>query len=349
MINANQILKPVTEENPCGENLYYDPSFQELESLMKGKEETQFSPAEPPDFQKLQTRCLELLERSKDLRLLTNLCAATVKVEGLLSLREVFAALRELLTKHWEGLYPRLDPDDNNDPTERMNIMASLANPRGTFGDSMKFLERLHEAPLTNSTQLGRFSLADIARAEAGAGAGPDEEKRSVTAEQIQAAFRDTSEKDLSATHQAVTDCIEIVNAIDEFLTSQLGSGSAPNLEVLVGGLEAIRKSLAPYMAGGEPAGEEAQDPSGTAGGGASSVKGISGEIQSRQDVSRMLDKLCDYYKRTEPASPVPHLLRRAQRLSAMDFMAIIRDICPDAESAVKTVTGTIKTEGGES
>ena len=102
-------------------------------------------------------------------------------------------------------------------------------------------------------------------------------------------------------------------------------------------------------MAGGEPAGEEAQDPSGTAGGGASSVKGISGEIQSRQDVSRMLDKLCDYYKRTEPASPVPHLLRRAQRLSAMDFMAIIRDICPDAESAVKTVTGTIKTEGGES
>ena len=39
MISAEELLKPISDENPCGEDLYYDPSFQELESLMKGKAE----------------------------------------------------------------------------------------------------------------------------------------------------------------------------------------------------------------------------------------------------------------------------------------------------------------------
>ena len=53
-----------------------------------------------------------------------------------------------------------------------------------------------------------------------------------------------------------------------------------------------------------------------------------------------MLDKICQYYSRSEPSSPVPLLLRRAQRLAAMDFMAIINDMSPDAVAVVRTITG---------
>jgi len=53
MISAEELLKPIADDNPCGEDLSYDPAFQELDVLMKGKPETQFSSAEPPDWAKV--------------------------------------------------------------------------------------------------------------------------------------------------------------------------------------------------------------------------------------------------------------------------------------------------------
>lgn len=56
MISAEELLKPITDAKPCGDDLYSDPSFQELESMMKGKLETRFSTAEDPDWKALRNR-----------------------------------------------------------------------------------------------------------------------------------------------------------------------------------------------------------------------------------------------------------------------------------------------------
>ena len=37
-------------------------------------------------------------------------------------------------------------------------------------------------------------------------------------------------------------------------------------------------------------------------------------EVRSRDDVIRLIDKICDYYRDYEPSSPVPLLLKRAKR-----------------------------------
>ena len=71
--------------------------------------------------------------------------------------------LKGMLERYWPDLYPKLDPEDNNDPLERINILASLSTPLGTFGDPMKFLQRLRRIPLANSPQMGRLNLAEIA------------------------------------------------------------------------------------------------------------------------------------------------------------------------------------------
>src|SRR5437867_10891236 len=83
MISAEELLKPISEANPCGENLEYDPAFVELDTLILGKPETQFSKAEDPDWRMLHQRCLELSARSKDLRLATRLCLSGMKLDGL--------------------------------------------------------------------------------------------------------------------------------------------------------------------------------------------------------------------------------------------------------------------------
>ncbi|MCU0788950.1 MAG: type VI secretion system protein TssA [Verrucomicrobia bacterium] len=336
MISAADLLKPVTDDNPCGDDLSYDPAFQELDVLMKGKPETQFSSAEPPDWAKLYKQCQELLGRSKDLRIVTTLCLAAVKVDGLPGLKEGFTVLKELLANFWEPVHPRLDPEDDNDPTQRVNAIAALAMPRGTYGDPMRFLERLHEVPLTNSVQLGRFSLADLERAESGqAGEG------AAGVDQIEAAFRDTNAEELAALSATTDTLLELVNQIDSVLTEAVGAGRAASLDALTAELKELKKCLAPY-AGTDTASDAAApaETAGVAASGSGGAKAISGEIQSRQDVVRMLDKICDYYARHEPSSPVPSVLRRAQRLSDKGFLEIIKDLCPEAENTVRTITG---------
>ena len=54
----------------------------------------------------------------------------------------------------------------------------------------------------------------------------------------------------------------------------------------------------------------------------------------------RLLQKICHYYARSEPSSPVPLLLKRAARLAEMDFMQIIQDLSPDAVVQIRSITG---------
>ena len=66
----------------------------------------------------------------------------------------------------------------------------------------------------------------------------------------------------------------------------------------------------------------------------------LTGDISSRDDVVRILDKICEYFRRNEPSSPVPLLLQRAKRLVAKDFMDILKDLTPDAVAKMETIGG---------
>ncbi len=339
MINAEELLKPISEEKPCGEDLSYDAGFQELEVLIKGKPETQFSAAEEPDWKLLRERCLELWERSKDLRVATTLSLAVLKMDGLPAFRESLALVKGMLEGYWDTCYPLLDPSDGNDPTQRVNIIAALATPVATYGDPMRLLERLRQAPLTDSPQMGRLGLFDIANSEAGAAGGDGQS--ALTPAQIEAAFRDTNPETLQKFNQAVTDSIQLVKDLDKFLTDKVGADKAPDLTELPKQLIEIRKRLAPYTGGAAGDGVQADGEAAvTAGVTPAAAQAISGEVQSRKDVIKILEKVREYYQRHEPTSPVPYLLQRAQRWAEMDFMQIIGDLTPDSIGEIQKVTG---------
>jgi type VI secretion system protein ImpA len=73
----------------------------------------------------------------------------------------------------------------------------------------------------------------------------------------------------------------------------------------------------------------------GTAGG-----RGLAGEISSRDDVIRALDKICAYYARYEPSSPLPMFMERCKKLVSKSFIDIVRDLVPDALSQVEVFKG---------
>src|SRR5438876_5148845 len=110
MISVEDLLQPISPEEPCGPDLAYDPAFQQLETLVRGKPETQFSAAEDPDWKELRGLSVEFHGKSKHLTASVIFALALLKTEGLVGLRDGLAVVRGILERYWESVYPRLDP-----------------------------------------------------------------------------------------------------------------------------------------------------------------------------------------------------------------------------------------------
>ena len=53
-----------------------------------------------------------------------------------------------------------------------------------------------------------------------------------------------------------------------------------------------------------------------------------------------MIGKICTFYERNEPSSPIPILLQRVNRLVSMDYLEIMAELTPDAVKQAKALAG---------
>ena len=356
LIEVEKFLGEISPEAPCGEDLTYDPAYLELERLARGTEERQVGdvvvPAEEPNWREVANAALALLERTRDLRVILYATVAALRVEGLPGLRDGLALLRATLERYWETLHPQLDPDDP-DPIERVNLIAALVAPESNLGDPYRFLRRIREAPLCDSRQLGRFCYRDIQLAR-GEIAPPSGGEAPPDASQIEAAFQDTDPELLQDTARAANEALEHLQAIDAFLTEALGAGKAPNLDAARSLLDQISREVSEQLARrglAAPAAQpeaQAQEAPQEAPAGQRAPQPLSGEIRSPQDVITALEKICRYYEANEPSSPVPLLLRRAQRLVSKSFVEIIQDLNPDGVRQIELICGLDTDSGGQ-
>jgi type VI secretion system protein ImpA len=51
------------------------------------------------------------------------------------------------------------------------------------------------------------------------------------------------------------------------------------------------------------------------------------GPVGSRQDALRRLAEVADFFRQTEPHSPLPHLIDRAVRWASMSFEELLLDV----------------------
>ena len=52
------------------------------------------------------------------------------------------------------------------------------------------------------------------------------------------------------------------------------------------------------------------------------------------------LDRIIEFYDRTEPASPVPFLARRMRRMVPMDFLELMEDLAPSGLKEFRSLAG---------
>jgi len=345
-IDVESLLSEVSAESPCGEDLSYDNAFLALEGMLRpqsagGVVEGVEQEAVEPNWREVREKSLELWQRSKDLRIGVSLTIALLKTEGIPGLRDGLSLLRGLLERYWEGLYPQLDPDDNDDPLERINIMQSLSPATVSEQDPMKFRQRLAEVPLCNSNQMGKFSLRDIQIAKGEIPLPTDEMAGIPDMPVIDAAFQDTTTDELLATSRATEEAMEHLANITMAFSRNASQGQAPDLGDFQSILGNIHKCMQRYLAK-RGYGDAVKDDTPTTSSEPEKV-GVSliGEIHSPKEALLAIEKVCQYFDRHEPSSPVPLLLRRAQRLVSKNFLEVIQDVCPDALGQIQMLGGT--------
>jgi type VI secretion system protein ImpA len=348
-LDAGTLLEVVSEDSPAGPNLEFDPDFGALERVAQGKPEQQYGgtiiPAEEPDWKEVESQASALLERTRDLRVLGQLAVSRLHLSGLPAYAEVVSMTRQLLETRWDEIHPQLDPEEDNDPTLRGNALLRLAHP----GDVLRCLRTL---PLARSARIGQYSWRDVGIAT---GTIESSDEKKPTEAVIRGAFEDTDPARLDAIRNAATEAAASATAIGGVFDTRAGYGTGPDFEDLVKLLKDIARTIERYAVAPQPA-EDVAETAAADDGAADSNVGDAGaapvarrggvsiasltEVSNRADALRLLDLVCRYYQRYEPASPLSMLIERAARLADMNFLDIVKELAPDGLAQVQNIVG---------
>lgn len=345
ILDIERLLKPVSEENPCGEDLddfVFTPEFGELQRLAQGSEEhvmgDEVIPAEEPDWRIVRQKAEALFEEYKSLRVAVLLTKALTVREGLAGLASGLELIRALLETYWAQLDPLIE--DDGDATERMHTLGEL----GTLDGFIKLARRCE---LVASQAIGRFTIRDylIATDHLEVPSGETAPQMAT----INQAFMDIDVDALKQTLAHLDQALEHVSAIEASFNEQVSAADHVNLTELVRLCRDIRPGLKDALerrgivaAGSGDAAAAAASPDGT-GAAAPAPVAIAGEINSRDDVVKALDRISEYFNKHEPSSPIPLLMQRAKRLVSQDFMSLLKDLAPDGLKQIEMISGSKK------
>jgi len=336
MADLLALLDEISEDSPCGEYLEYDAAYLELGKNILGTPEDPITgeSAQPPNWRDIEKKTLAILKHSKDIQIVIYLIRTLINLEGIPGFRDGLNLLYALLEKYWELVHPQLDPDDDLDPTTRVNIIEELNSFESV-------LRHLSLTTLVDSKSVGRFCLRDIQIATDKLDLPEGSSKPDLNL--IRAAFLDAPQETVVATYQAITQCNSIIQQLDRLMGDKVGIGNGPDFSGLLSLLKEMRHEFEQFAVAaltetGAQSDEELSE--GSEEQIFSRKQASVGAINSRQDVLKTLDLICKYYAEIEPSSPVPILLNRAKYLVTSDFMQIVQNLLPDGLLQLDQIKG---------
>lgn len=336
VVDAQRLLDSISPDAPCGDDLEYDAAFLELERVAQGQPERQMGdavlPAAPPEWRQVRDLCVELFKRSKDLRIANYFLQSAIALQGLPGLVQGLQLIRQLLAQYWDDLHPKLDAEDDHDPTFRINALAGL--------NAEPVIHLLWGMPLISSRAFGSINL----RAALNAAGLQRFASESLSSDQLGAAFQDCEGEQLESCRTALNDAQGALLAIESEVNERVGSERGADLgaikQLLRHAVQLVAEHApqpgvaSPVAAAGERVDVAMSTPP------VDAPPRVAGEIGNRDDVLRSLDRILSYYARHEPSSPVPVLLSRAKSLVSADFATIVRNLIPDGFSQFEKLRG---------
>lgn len=349
VIDFERLLAPIPGDNPTGidirevssHNSLYN-QFRDLAASSRRAEseagETvddlgQKKKPNPPEWGKVFDLGIRILtEQSKDLEVAILLTEPLVRKYGFPGLRDGFRLVRELVERYWEGLFPALSsPDgllDRVDPLGRLNETTSRGN----------LVTPILRVPITGGKSCGPYSLFDYRQAVAlEAIEDPDKRARRLeegvpSLDMFKKAVSETPVEVFKGLLEDVTQSSDELAALSLVLDERCGSADAPAVGEIRDTLAACRERLQEY-AGPEPAeGERAGEGDGSArAGDTGGGPGVGlGAVRTREQAFQAILRIADFFRRTEPHSPVAYQLERAVRWGRMPLPELLQELIAD-------------------
>ncbi|MES2153139.1 MAG: type VI secretion system protein TssA [Pseudomonadota bacterium] len=291
MFTLEKLLAPLNEQQPCGADLAFSPEYDAIAQARLSDDPALAQGAwvavlRQADWQLVASRCAELIEtRSKDLQLAAWLAEASAKTAGLRALGDSLLLVAALCERYWEQLHPLPDEDGFEQRIGKLCWIAARA-PR-----------LVQEVALTEGAGTA-FSMLDFeaARSRASAGGGPD----------LDAARRNSSRAFYETLLADGAHCLAAFGALEKVIDERLGA-DGPGFTKARATLEGVLHFIAPAA---REAGALTQKAPPAA---ASAVVALHpGQLQERAQALAQLRQVAEFFRRTEPHSPVAYLADKA-------------------------------------
>jgi type VI secretion system protein ImpA len=269
-----------------------------------------------------------LATQSKDLEIAAWLTEAMVRLHGLPGATAGARLISGLCNGFWDACFPQPDEDGLEG---RASPIGGLSGS-GADGTIMQPLRRLPLFRRADGTGVGLYqweqaeqvAAMDEARQQARYAAGTPELKT------LEAEAR-LDRNHLIAVGRQTQAAIEAWHELDQVLEARFGSES-PSLRkvtTLLGRMLEVITRL-----GGVTAGEDAaQAAPAAADADAGATPGATGAgTLTRETALRELDRIAEYFRRTEPHSPLAYTLEEAVRRGRMSLAELLAEVLPDAD-----------------
>lgn len=361
MLDIDRLVSPISEAAPAGEDLRLRPSDTTIQKISDAR--TEIPVEDDPggegrhaDWGVAIRICEEALaSETKDLEIAAWLAEALAHQEGFGGLHEGLELVTRLAREHWKHVHPGVDEDDGE------VTLPIRARPITWIGTSKDFLRAVSSCPLARSADGRALTWYDYKNSEL------VDEKRSLSdqtafTELIEAGYMsgdDWKSRISSVDGGVLQQTLADVRACEQALTDlrsacdELFEEDEPNLVSLAELLLDIREYVDAKAPSGASAAGEAQVGEGgvqgaTAGGSvaASGPAASGGPIGSRDDALRRLTEVADYFRRTEPHSPISHLINRTVRWGHMPLPDLLTEIVKD-DDVLSRIWDTLGIRGG--
>ncbi len=340
MLDIDRLVSPICDDAPAGEDLRLRLSDVTLQTIREARtevpvEEDPGGEGRSANWELVIRTCEDALSsETKDLEVAAWLAEALARNEGFSGLLAGLQLVRRLVQDFWQTIHPGIDEDDGE------IILPIRARPLTWMGTSRDFLRAVSGCPIVGSAD-GRVltwfdykntELVDERQALSDQSAYNDlVESGYISGDDWLSRINAASPDALQQTLASLCDCAQ---ALDELRStcSGLFEEDEPNFVNLAELLLDIREYLEPRAGSGgdvetaatAEAGETTGQPA-AAGPGAAA-----GPIAGRDDALRRLTEVAEYFRMTEPHSPISHLIQRTVRWGHMPLPDLLQEIVKD-------------------
>ena len=314
MFTIEELLAPVSDSQPCGEDLAFsheldaiaDARMADDPSIEQGAWVTSLKQA---DWKFVASSCVSLIKtRSKDLRLAVWLAEAGAKTSGFRALGDALLVTAALSERYWDALFPLPDEDGFEQRIGNLNWIAARAP------------HLVREIALTEGAG---YSMVDFehARTHAADGEGPD----------VDAARRRSSRTFYQALLDDCAHCAAALAALERVVDDKLGA-DGPGFTAAKAALQDVVHFVTPAAreAGAGTGGEAEAEDAPAAPAGPVTIVNVGGPLQSRAQALAQLRAVAEFFRRTEPHSPVAYLADKAANWGEQPLHVWLRGVVKD-------------------